>query len=204
MSNVENVETPGIPGTVPWGVGTWTHQPVATAIEGGDLLVTAAEGSDAWRNTGYGYVRASEHALVTRLPWGSAMEVTFTADYRRQFDQAGLFIVAGDVHWIKAGVEFVDGELQLGAVVTHEFSDWSTSPLPGARGSRVTIRANWEGDAVTIRARVEGGELQLVRLAHVDPMADLAAGPYVCAPTRAGLTVRFHSWELTAADESLH
>jgi regulation of enolase protein 1 (concanavalin A-like superfamily) len=194
----------GLPDRIPWESGQWTHQPIATAIEGGDLLITAKEGSDAWRRTSYGYVKESEHALLTRLPWGSAMEVTFTADYRRQFDQAGLFILAGEVHWIKAGVEWVDGELQLGAVVTHEFSDWSTSPLNGPRGSPVTIRASWEGDAITVRARVGSGEMSLIRLAYVDPMADLAAGPYVCAPTRAGLTVRFHGWGFTPADASLH
>ncbi|MCI1642120.1 MAG: DUF1349 domain-containing protein [Actinomyces sp.] len=32
----------------------------------------------------------------------------------------------------------------------------------------------------------------------------LSAGPYLCAPTRAGLRVGFTAWRFTAADDALH
>ncbi len=43
--------------------------------------------------------------------------------------------------WVKAGVEFSDGVLQLSAVVTRGQSDWSTAPVPAWRGQEVTVRA---------------------------------------------------------------
>ena len=67
---------------VPWSAGRWTHAPAAVVERDGDLLVTAVEGSDAWRVTSYGFVHDSEHALVVPFANGSAMEVEFTAVFR--------------------------------------------------------------------------------------------------------------------------
>ncbi|HHW83783.1 MAG TPA: DUF1349 domain-containing protein, partial [Actinomycetales bacterium] len=114
---------------VPWNAGRWTNPPSAVGEEGDDLRVTCAPGSDAWRVTSYGFVHDSENALVTPLENGTAVEVVFTADFSKQFDQAGLFLVAGGETWVKAGLEFADGTLQLGAVVTHGTSDWSVAPV---------------------------------------------------------------------------
>lgn len=189
--------------TIGWDAGSWTHEPAATRIDGDDLLVTAVESSDAWRNTSYGFVHDTEHALLTPMPAESAVEVDFVAEFSQQFDQAGVFLRADAEHWVKAGVEFADGVPQVGAVVTWPHSDWSVSPVPGWLGRTVTVRASRSGDAVTIRAGVDG-ELALVRVLPVPPDASLSAGPLVCAPTRAGLTIRFTGWRIGDPDGSLH
>lgn len=85
-------------------LGRWTHPPVAAIEDHGDLLVTAAEGSDAWRLTSYGFVHDSEHALLAPFLQDSAMEV----------------------------VEFADGTPSLGAVVTDGRSDCFLAPVAGA------------------------------------------------------------------------
>ena len=189
---------------IPWSQGAWTHPPVSAVEHGTDLLVTAQEGSDAWRTTSYGFIHDSEHALLAPFPPDSAVEVEFTADFSEQFDQAGIFVRISAGQWVKAGVEFADGSCQLGAVVTDGVSDWSLAPVPAWRGSRVLIRISRAGDALTIRAQAAGGPLQLVRLVPLDPAADAHAGPFVCAPTRAGLTVPFHAWRATEPDGALH
>ena len=194
-----------MPGTViPWNEGAWTHPPVRVVEEGSDLLVTAVEGSDAWRTTSYGFIHDSEHALLSPFGQDSAIEVEFTAAFSEQFDQAGVFVRVDDAHWIKAGVEFADGLPQLGAVVTDEVSDWSVAPVPEWRDRRVLVRVSRSGDALTVRASVDGGSLRLVRLVPFAPELVAHAGPLVCAPTRAGLTVRFHSWRSGPADAALH
>ena len=189
---------------VPWKSGAWTTLPVAAEEAGGRLLVTAAEGSDAWRHTSYGFVHDDAHALLEDWDRGQAIEVAFTAAFEAQFDQAGLMIRVDDEHWIKAGVEFADGAPQLGAVVTAGKSDWSVAPVPEWAGAEVTIRASRLGDAVIIRARAGEEPWRLVRLAPLDPDADAKAGPYCCAPSRAGLTVEFTSWRLSEPDSDLH
>lgn len=189
---------------IDWSSGTWTNEPVRTESEGDALLVTAREGSDAWRVTSYGFVHDDEHALLAPMPPDTAVEVAFVLDFAAQFDQAGVFLRVDDETWIKAGIEHSDGADSLGAVVTRGLSDWSLSPVAGWAGRLVTVRASRSGDAVTIRARVDDDEWRLVRVAPLDPAAVVAAGPFCCAPTRAGLTVRFVSWRSVEADASLH
>ncbi len=184
--------------------GRWTEEPVSAHYDDGVLTVEAREGSDAWRTTSYGFVHDDAHALVVPLDDGTAMEVDFVLDYGEQFDQAGIMLRVNEANWIKAGVEVSDGVPQLGAVVTRGVSDWSVAPVPEWAGQVVTVRASRDGDAVTIRARSEGEDFRLVRLAPLDPHAPVQAGPFCCAPTRAGLTVRFLDVTVGEADESLH
>lgn len=190
--------------TIDWTSGTWTHEPRIATTEVDGLVVEAAEGSDAWRHTSYGFVHASEHALLAPLGSEAAVEVDFDAEMSEQFDQAGLFLAADEEHWIKAGVEFADGALQVGAVVTWPRSDWSVAPVPGWNSGRVSIRASRSGDAITVRARSNDGPWQLVRVIPVPPEAELRAGPFVAAPTRRGLVVRFTGWRVGEPDASLH
>ena len=189
---------------VNWNDGRWTTPPVASVVEGDELVVTAAEGSDAWRITSYGFIHDNEHALLLPLPPEAAVEVEFDVTMSEQFDQAGLFLRASATRWAKAGIEFADGVVSLGAVVTNERSDWSSAPMPHWAGRRATVRASRSGDAVTVRAGIDDEPLRLVRLFPLDPGIALEAGPYLCAPTRAGLTVRFHRWEFREPDASLH
>ena len=190
----------------PFSNGTWTREPVSSTLEtSGALVVEAAEGSDWWRDTAYGFRHENGHALVA--PWepGTAVEVTFVLDgFVGEFDQAGLAVVVDDAHWIKAGIEHSDGHQQLGAVVTVGSSDWSTGAVDHWDGTAVTVRASRFDDAVVIRARSEADpEWRLVRVARF-PHDNARIGPMLCAPTRAGLRVRFLDWRVTAADTELH
>lgn len=187
---------------VDWAFGRWTTAPAAVVAEGTDLLVTAVEGSDAWRHTSYGFVHDTEHGLLASFAQGVAVEVDFTAAFAAQFDQAGLLLRADDENWIKAGVEFADGQLQVGAVVTRGRSDWSVAAVPSWAGQRVTIRASWVDDAITLRARAGNEPFRLVRVIPWELPS--SAGPMVCAPSRAGLIVRFHEWRIAEADGGLH
>jgi uncharacterized protein len=190
--------------TLGWDEGRWLHSPASVQIDGPELVVSAEEGSDFWRRTSYGFVHDSGHALLADLAVGEAVEVSFVADFDQLYDQAGVMVRADEDHWIKAGVEMSDGVLQLGAVVTNERSDWSLHPVPQWAGSTVTVRASRGPDAVTIRARRDTDPWVLVRVAPFLVDGVVGAGPLVCAPSRAGLSVRFSSWRLGLADQGLH
>jgi regulation of enolase protein 1 (concanavalin A-like superfamily) len=202
-------------GDVPWSAGTWTNAPVdvreasgvaasGSAAGRSPLDVTAVETSDAWRTTAYGFVHDTEHALVSPFMHGTAVEVSFVADFRGEFDQAGVFVRIDENNWIKAGVEYADGMPQVGAVVTRDVSDWSVAPVPEWAGRTVTVRASWDLDALTIRARVDDEPFRLVRVVPLGPELTASAGPLVSAPTRAGLTVRFTRWAVGEVDAALH
>ncbi|MEV5606386.1 DUF1349 domain-containing protein [Streptomyces sp. NPDC052299] len=189
---------------IDWADATWLNPPLHAVRSGEDLVVTTRDRSDFWRTTSYGFVRDDGHALLTGLPDGSAMEVTFVAEFDTLYDQAGLMVRVDERTWIKAGVEMSDGVPHLGAVVTHGMSDWSLSPVPDWRGRRVTLRASRSGDAITVRARRDEEPWQMVRLAPMPPTAVALAGPFCCSPQREGLRVRFTRFALGPADASLH
>lgn len=190
---------------VPWSSGTWSTPPVAVEERGTDLLVTAREGSDAWVRTSYGFTHDDAHGLLVPLPAEGAVEIDLTVDFDAQFDQAGVLLRADAETWVKAGVEVADGVPQVGAVVTLGRSDWSVAPVPDWAGRRVTIRLSRAGDAVTVRARAGDDEpFRLVRVAPFPAGLAASAGPYCCAPTRAGLTVTFHAWRTGPPDAALH
>lgn len=190
--------------TMAWSEGTWTNEPAHVVVDSDGMRVTAHKGSDAWRITSYDFVHDSEHALLAPLPPETAMEVQFRLDFSEQFDQAGIFVRIDAETWIKAGIEVSDGESSLGAVVTRGTSDWSLRPVDDWSGHLVTVRGSRSGNALTVRARVEDGPWQLVRVAPVDPQATMTAGPYCCAPLSADLTVHFTSWRSGPADTGLH
>ncbi|MDQ1723324.1 MAG: uncharacterized protein QOG52_352 [Frankiaceae bacterium] len=189
----------------PWNSGTWLNPPVAAEVDDDDLLVTAAAGSDFWQETSYGFRRDSGHALLAPFTSESAVEVSFLVDYPNLYDQAGLLVRLDESTWVKAGVEVSDGTPQLAAVVTRGQSDWSMAPVPEWLGRNVTIRASWSSGALTLRARSDpAAAWRMMRLAPFALSDAVSAGPYLCAPERAGLTVRFTGWRSDVADGALH
>jgi regulation of enolase protein 1 (concanavalin A-like superfamily) len=174
------------------------------AISQGRLIVKAARGSDAWRTTSYGFVRDNAHALLSDLPDGWAVQVSFLADFAELYDQAGVFVRIDETCWTKAGVEFSDGALQASSVVTMQLSDWAVAPVPDWSGSEVTVRVSRSGTALTVRIRRADEPWRLLRLAPIDPSAVAYAGPYCCAPERDGLAVTFTRWQAGPADPALH
>jgi regulation of enolase protein 1 (concanavalin A-like superfamily) len=188
---------------IPWDQGEWLNPPVSSFQENAQLKVTTVHESDFWRNTSYGFVHDSGHALLTDFPANSSMEVTFLLDYSGQFDQAGIIVHSDSQHWIKAGVESADGWPQVGAVVTSINSDWSLAPVPQWMGKQVTVRASRTADALTIRARC-GEDDQLIRLAPIDPTLKWSAGPHCASPLSTSLDVTFTHWAHGDADLALH
>jgi regulation of enolase protein 1 (concanavalin A-like superfamily) len=190
---------------IAWRQAEWLNPPAEAAERDGHLVAVSADSTDFWRTTSYGFVHDDGHALLAPFPNGSAVEVTFAADFREQFDQAGLMVRVSPEVWVKAGIEYCDGLPQLGAVVTRGLSDWSQGPAPEDWiGREITVRASRSGDALTVRARCEDGPWRMIRLAPLDPDAEATAGPVFCSPSRAGFEVRFTRFVSGPADESLH
>ena len=188
---------------ISWSQGVWLNPPAEAVHENSHLKVTTIHESDFWRNTSYGFVHDSGHALLTDFPAHSSMEVTFILDYSGQFDQAGIIVHSDSQHWIKAGVESADGLPQVGAVVTSINSDWSLAPVADWFGKEVTVRASRTTDALTIRARC-GEDDQLIRLAPIDSSLSWSAGPHCASPVSRSLDATFIRWTHGDADLTLH
>ena len=188
-----------------WSDGTWGKPPQSVEERETQLVVEAASGSDFWERTLYGFQHASGHALLADWQDTDAVEVSFSLrGFSELYDQAGLMLWRSSTCWIKAGVEINDGVPHVGAVVTDVFSDWSLAPVPEWTGGVVTIRASRVMDAVILRASANGAPWRTLRVARFPHAHGKSAGPFVCAPKRAGLKVTFTRWAHTAPDAELH
>ncbi|MEV0681086.1 DUF1349 domain-containing protein [Actinosynnema sp. NPDC050436] len=175
----------------------WFNEPPSWSLA--DVLrVETAPDTDFWRSTHYGFVRDTGHLLGVPLTGDFTLTASFTADYAAQYDQAGIALRVDERNWIKAGVELVDDEFQVSAVVTRDFSDWSV--VPATRPTRVSISATREGDAVTVRYGLGDAEpTTMLRLAYSPPGVGTLAGVAAAAPTGPGFTARFDRVQVTTA-----
>jgi uncharacterized protein len=190
---------------IPWSQGKWGTPPRSVQTLGSRLVVEAIEGSDYWEKTLYGFQHSSGHSLLAEWEDRNAVEVSFSLrGFSELYDQAGLMLWHSDTSWIKAGVEINDGVLHVGAVVTDGFSDWSLAPVPEWADGVVTIRASRSKDAVIIRASANGAPWRTLRVTRFPHEQGKLAGPFLCAPKRAGFTATFTCWRYTDPDADLH
>lgn len=173
---------------------TWLNPPDFSTVSDGVLQVVTGDQGDFWRDTFYGFRHDNGHAKLAEAGPEFSCEVTFEADFQAQYDQAGLMIRADAAHWIKAGIEFVNGNMYLACVVTVDKSDWAQMPLPGFAGP-LGLRMTRRGDAVWVEYRL-AETWALFRLAYFPPDLSVSAGPMTCSPSRAGLLATFRDFYL--------
>jgi regulation of enolase protein 1 (concanavalin A-like superfamily) len=161
------------------------------------LCLSAPAKKDFWRKTYYDPVLVKDDGpfLYSKLSIDTqyTVEVSFVLTAARQFDQAGLVLRAGPEHWIKTGIEVVDGKPRASCVVCNIYSDWSTQPWSDYTTAADTglvivparIRIHCRGDvsnSFVVEAFADG-KWEFMRIAHLskamqcrdDPLANHAA-----------------------------
>lgn len=155
-------------------------------------------------------------AIGARIPVSAfkTLSATVSGPWKTQFDQGGLLIAfpkspGADLHdsqWIKAGIEFFNGEPKLGVVGTDRFSDWSLCPM-FEEGSKASFVAAKEGDTIWIYAVVKGKREPLREIKWADlegraKDAEMWVGVYGAKPTpeegdaKAVLDVAFEGFKI--------
>ena len=173
----------------------WYNEPAAWVEEDSTFIITAEPKSDFWRKTHYGFIRDNGHFAYVRQTGDFSAEVDFSADYRDQYDQAGLMLRDDEEHWIKCGIEFVDGIHYASAVVTNDYSDWSVAPLAGAPKS-VKIRLTREDENVLIHFSIDGGPERLIRVARLPMDEQVQIGMMCASPDGSGVTATFRNFQV--------
>jgi len=190
---------------IPWSAGRWSTNPLASREENGQLIVAAEKGSDYWQTTMYEFQRDNGHSLLALWDRKDAIEVSFDLKgFDHLYDQAGLMLWNNTLQWVKAGIEINDGIPHIGAVATETYSDWSLAPVPEWAGQIITIRASRLRDAVIIRARAGALPWRTIRVSRLHTEEGWQAGPYLCAPSSAGLEVVFTRWVRDNPDTDVH
>ncbi len=180
----------------------WLNEPPDWNLEGDLLNVTTGERTDFWRETHYGFVRDNGHFFYTETEGDFSAGVTFDAQFEHLYDQAGLMLRLDERHWVKAGIEYSDGEKLLSTVVTRERSDWSVTSL-NADASEVTLRLTRRGGALLVQTLREEST-HLLRLADFPASDPIQVGVMCCSPERSGLQASFQNFYVGAPRGELH
>ena len=169
---------------------TWLNEPPSHRIDGGTLHAVTGDQTDFWRITSYGFIRDNGHFFGQPVSGGFTAQVRVRADFTELYDQAGLMVRIDAHRWLKAGVEFSDGQPMLSTVLTDEKSDWATMPappLPDGFWLRITV----DDGAIRVQYSADGRTWPMLRLAPFPVAGQYLVGPMCCTPQRAGLEVQF-------------
>lgn len=191
----------------------------------GALTVCPPSKKDFWRKTYYTPILCKDDGpcLFATVPIDQTvtMETSFTLDPKKQFDQAGLCVRLDHAHWMKTGIEFVDGMPRLSCVVTNGYSDWSTQSWPT---NKLCIRVHKIKCSLVVEAKPLGeeGDWAFIRIAHMSlhhgyethrqvndgpapPTGMVWMGVFACCPEeQAGSSATFHSFTIRAGTSFDH
>jgi regulation of enolase protein 1 (concanavalin A-like superfamily) len=168
----------------------WYNEPPGWAVNGETITVQTGAKTDFWRTTHYGFIRDTGHFFYALRQGDFVAEVQVRGAYQDLYDQAGLMVRSDQAHWMKCGIEFVEGVQQASVVVTREYSDWSVVALeanPPAVWLRVTRRA----ETVEVHYALAGVPYRMLRMAYLPPTETVQVGVMCAAPDGQGFAVAF-------------
>jgi regulation of enolase protein 1 (concanavalin A-like superfamily) len=173
----------------------WLNPPKRWKVEGKSLICTADPKTDFWRKTFYGYVTDNGHFYYRRMTGDFTTYVKFTGQYHDLYDQAGLMVRIDAEHWMKCGVEFVEGRRNMSIVYTREYSSWATGRLPDSFDT-LWLRVVRKGPALDIFYSLDGLHFVETGVGYLGTAETVMVGPMCAAPEGKGFEVQFDDWTL--------
>jgi regulation of enolase protein 1 (concanavalin A-like superfamily) len=205
-----------------------------TSDDSSKLSIAPPAKRDFWRKTYYMPLLVKDDApflyrnvSMSHLP--ITVETSFSIDAKSQFDQAGIMIRIDFEHWLKTGIEVVDGIPRLSCVVTNSFSDWSTQQVDTTDMKiRVHVLPQHGGSLVVEAAPLDSDKWSFIRIAHLHrdathdflnaapevkssfqgenaPSDSIMVGIFAACPVdQAGMTVTFHDLSISEGSVFVH
>jgi regulation of enolase protein 1 (concanavalin A-like superfamily) len=172
---------------------TWFNEPEKWEIKNNSLSMFVTPQSDYWRISHYGFTVDDAPFYYTTYGGEFETKVKITGSYKARFDQMGLMLRTDKEHYIKAGVEFVDGKYNLSTVVTHNKSDWSVITLEKTPPA-VWIKAVRRLDAVEIFYSFDDKSYILMRNAPLQDNTPVMVGLMAACPDGNGFNAVFENF----------
>lgn len=173
----------------------WLNEPAHWSSSNNRIIVSTLPKTDFWRITHYGFIRDNGHFYFDRVNTDFVVEVEISGSYKDLYDQAGIMIRSNENHWIKTGIEYVDGVQHLSAVVTHDYSDWSVTPLLTPL-SPLRLYVERRKEAIRISYVDANSKYALLRLAYFPVMQEVQVGIMCASPEGDGYEVVFDNYRL--------
>ncbi|ATN04948.1 hypothetical protein CRN76_05820 [Chryseobacterium indologenes] len=174
---------------------TWFNEPEKWEIKNKSLSMFVTPQSDYWRISHYGFTVDDAPFYFSTYGGEFEAKVKITGNYKARFDQMGLMLRTDKDHYIKAGVEFVDGRYNLSTVVTHQKSDWSVITLD-MTPSAVWIKAVRKLDAVEIFYSFDDKTYIMMRNAPFQDNTPVMVGLMAACPDGEGFNAVFENFSV--------
>ena len=179
----------------------WIREPEEYKVQPDRVEITTMPHTDLWQRTYYGFQNdnAPVFCLETDEKFFSFTVKTDFSECCKLYDQCGIALYQDQDNWLKASVEFEDGDSNhLGSVVTNNgYSDWAMMDLPkdvkvmwyrlSRRESDYLIE--WSRDGITFTS---------MRICHIfKGEGRINFGIYACSPGESSFKAVFTDMKLT-------
>ena len=179
----------------------WTRPPERCLIAPDRIEIVTRPHTDLWQRTYYHFRNDNAPVLQmeTEEPYFSFMVKTDFSTAAHRFDQCGIALYLDSENWLKASVEYENGEFQhLGSVVTNGgYSDWATTAIDG-RIRTMWYRLSRREDDYRIECSRDGVHYSQMRICHLNQGGGtIRFGLYACSPEESSFTAVFTDMQLT-------
>lgn len=180
----------------------WLNEPEDwCVIDSSSLSMQVTPNTDFWRQTHYGFTVDDGPFYYCKVGGEFELNVKITGDYKNRFDQMGLMLRKDEKNWIKTGVEYVNGKMNLSTVVTIKKSDWSILELD-EKPKSIWLKVIRKMDAVEIKYSLNNKDFSLMRLAYFPNNTVIMVGLMAASPDGNGFNALFESFDIKYLPDS--
>lgn len=173
----------------------WLNEPSSWKVKDGNLKMNVTPKSDFWRKTHYGFTVDDGPFYYTTRGGEFEVSVKISGSYKTRFDQMGLMLRIDEEHWIKTGIEYVDGVYNFSTVVTDVYSNWSVIELNGKPES-IWIKVVRRIDAVEIFYSLDGVKYKMSNVAYLSDKKLVMVGMMAASPDGDGFDALFEDFSV--------
>lgn len=178
----------------------WTREPEGYKIGSDMVEIVTKPHTDLWQRTYYHF--RNDNAPVLQMEteekyFSFVVRTDFTESHHR-FDQCGIVMYLDSENWLKASVEYENGEYQhLGSVVTNNgYSDWATTAID-AGIKTMWYRFSRREDDYCIECSTDGVAFSQMRICHMHKGGGkIRFGIYACSPEESSFKAVFSNMQI--------
>ncbi len=173
----------------------WLNEPKDWKVTESGLSFFVTPKTDYWRKTHYGFTVDDGPFYYAERGGEFEVKVKIEGAFKSQYDQMGLMLRTDEENWIKTGIEYVDGNQYVSAVVTRNFSDWSVVKLEDPSNA-LWLKATRRLDAVEIYYSTDDVDYTMLRLAYFPDNKMVKVGMVAASPDGDGFDAHFSEFTI--------
>lgn len=188
-----------IHGNLPLHLFAWKNKPRIFSSGESHIQWETSPQTDLWKRTYYGFSKINAPFYYIDREGNFTFSLRVLSETVNTYDQAGLFLMANEDHWVKASVEFENAEFsRLGSVVTTAgYSDWASVDIPPAIAPK-WFRISRLSNDFLLEVSDDGTNFTQMRLFHLPGAPRIVrVGAYACSPGNSSFKTHFSEFQIS-------